>query len=67
VTDQIEVGLPGAVAYLRGRGIRTVVVERRPHAASWPENAPVLTNPVEGPGINREDQPDMILYHLQSQ
>jgi hypothetical protein len=54
-----------SVAYLRGRGIRTVVVERHPHFVSWPENAPALTNPVDGLGITREDQPEVILYHLQ--
>jgi hypothetical protein len=55
-----------SVAYLRGRGVRTVVVERRPHALSWPDNPPALTNPVDGLGIIREDLPDAILYHLQA-
>jgi hypothetical protein len=53
-----------SVAYLRDRGIRTVVVERHPYALPWPENPPALTNPVDGLGIIREDRPDAILYHL---
>jgi hypothetical protein len=53
-----------SVAYLRDRGIRTVVVERHPHAVPWPENPPALTNPVDGLGIIREERPDAILYYL---
>jgi hypothetical protein len=53
-----------SVAYLRGRGIRTVVVERRPYGFIWPEGAPALTAPIDGLGITREDQADAILYHL---
>jgi hypothetical protein len=60
-----------SVTYLRGRGVKTVLVLRHPYAARLkapPDGAVVpaaaLTAPVEPLGITREDLPDAVVYHL---
>lgn len=62
-----------SVQYLRGLGVRTVLVLRQPYAMQAdgpPEGSGVpvhaLTASVDGLGITREDQPDAVIYHLDS-
>ncbi|MFC7528580.1 hypothetical protein [Actinoplanes sp. GCM10030250] len=51
-----------SVAFLRGRGIRTVVVPRESH--SEPVAPETFTKPVDGLGITREERPGVVLFHL---
>jgi len=60
-----------SVDYLRGLGVRTVLVLRHPYAAQAP-NPPddaeppprAFTASVDGLGITREDRPDAVVFHL---
>jgi hypothetical protein len=61
------------VAYVRARGIRTVLVLRHPSGSWWPEperdanGTPlpdVFTKPIDGLGVTREELPDAVIYRL---
>jgi hypothetical protein len=60
-----------SIEYLRGRGVRTVLVLRHPYAAQAP-NPPddaeppprAFTASVDGLGITRDEQPDVVIFHL---
>jgi hypothetical protein len=63
---------PASVAYLRGLGVKTVLVLRRPNAQRILATPPpgttpppdALTAPVAGLGVSREIRPDVIIFHL---
>jgi hypothetical protein len=53
---------PASIGYLRGHGIRTVLVVR-----AWVAGTPwqdALKRPVDGLGITREDTPDAVVFRL---
>ncbi|GIH14176.1 hypothetical protein [Rugosimonospora africana] len=72
-TEEVVKTFPDAtsVQYLRGLGVRTVLVLRQPNAMRFdgpPEDAGIpvhaLTGSIDGLGISRDEQPDAVIYHL---
>ncbi len=70
---EISLSFPDAasVAYLRDRGVRTVLVLRHPYTAAMvdpatgaPAQSRAFTASVDGLGITREEQPDAVIFDL---